>query len=73
MTARQRILEVLEGVSPEGLSKSELIRRCSLERGHARGLFDSMQLNGDIAITKIRREGSVTHICNLPGDVDEAA
>lgn len=62
MTARQRILAELEG-KEDGLSKSELIRRCSLERGHARGLFDSMQLSGEIIVEKVRRDGSIAHVC----------
>lgn len=73
MTARQRILAELQGAE-HGLTKSELIRRLGLERGHARGLFDSMQLAGEIVVDKVRRDGSIAHLCRLTGEgTDEAA
>lgn len=64
MTARERILAELEG-EPDGLTKSELIKRLDLGRGHARSLFNTMQVRGEITVEKVRREGSVSHVCKL--------
>lgn len=63
-TARERILEVLTD-HPDGLTKRELIRRLGLERGHARGLFASMQVAGEITIEKVRQDGSIAHVCRI--------
>lgn len=60
-TARERLLEEL-GREPHGLSKRELIRRLGLERGHARNLFATMQVAGEITIDRVRRDGSTTHL-----------